>query len=173
MIPFSDRLRFLRERMGLNQQQAAIRLNMKPVTYSSYENGHIPKLETIIKLSQFYNVSIDYLTGVTNERRPMGNKLQDGLATLSQFADQESPTSEDLVEFFNSIIRYYQEGAPCGALPLNSWVGFTKAMTDCMAAISDNDITAMLYHANNAVIASLDITKIPALVLTNKETSHK
>ena len=64
------RIRDLREDMNLSQQEIADYLHVKQNTYSQYENGHrqIP-LELLIKLARFYNTSIDYLVGETNERK--------------------------------------------------------------------------------------------------------
>ncbi len=61
------RLRELREDKDLTQQQIAELLHIKQNTYSQYENGHrdIP-IDMIIKLANFYDVSIDYMLSQTN-----------------------------------------------------------------------------------------------------------
>ena len=58
------RLRELREDHDLNQTQVAKILNMSQRGYSNYETG-VNDLPThvLIELSRFYNVSIDYLLG--------------------------------------------------------------------------------------------------------------
>ena len=65
------RIRDLREDRDLTQKQIAELLHIKQNTYSQYENGHrqIP-VDILIKLAQFYNTSVDYLLGRTNEKRP-------------------------------------------------------------------------------------------------------
>ena len=65
------RIRDLREDRDLTQKQIAEFLHIKQNTYSQYENGHrqIP-VDILIKLAQFYNTSVDYLLGRTNEKRP-------------------------------------------------------------------------------------------------------
>ena len=62
------RLRDLREDKDLNQTQIAKMLGMSQTGYSKYETGEndIPT-EVLIKLSRFYNTSIDYLLGETND----------------------------------------------------------------------------------------------------------
>ena len=59
------RLKELRLENGFTQQYVADFLNIKQNTYSQYENGdrQIP-LDLLIKLSEFYNVSTDYILGV-------------------------------------------------------------------------------------------------------------
>ena len=63
------RLKGLREEKNLNQQQLADILNISQRTYSYYENGRdIPTL-LLIKLADYYNVSVDYLLNRTNNRK--------------------------------------------------------------------------------------------------------
>lgn len=65
------RIRDLREDADLLQRDIAVQLNCSQVCYSNYENGKrdIPT-EVLIKLSEIYNTSIDYLLGITDERTP-------------------------------------------------------------------------------------------------------
>ena len=62
-----SRIRNLREDRNLKQQDLADYLNCSQVCYSRYENGQrdIP-LETISKIADFYNVSVDYLLNRTD-----------------------------------------------------------------------------------------------------------
>lgn len=62
-----SRIRNLREDRDLKQQDLADYLNCSQVCYSRYENGQrdIP-LETISKIADFYNVSVDYLLNRTD-----------------------------------------------------------------------------------------------------------
>ena len=61
------RLRDLREDKDMNQTQVAKILGMSQTGYSKYETGEndIPT-PILIKLARFYNTSIDYLLGETN-----------------------------------------------------------------------------------------------------------
>ena len=65
-----DRIRDLREDMDLNQTQVAKMLGMSQTGYSKYETGEndIPTT-VLIKLSKFYNTSIDYLLGQTDNSK--------------------------------------------------------------------------------------------------------
>lgn len=67
----SFRLKDIREDRDLLQSDIAKILNTTQSQYSLYENGlrTIP-IEELIILSKFYNVSTDYLLGLTNERKP-------------------------------------------------------------------------------------------------------
>ena len=61
------RIRDLREDRDLNQTVVAKMLGMSQTGYSKYETGEndIPT-EVLIKHSAFYDTSIDYLLGVTD-----------------------------------------------------------------------------------------------------------
>lgn len=61
------RLKDLREDNDVKQKYLAEYLNIKQNTYSQYENGkrEIP-LDTLWKLADYYNTSVDYLIGRTD-----------------------------------------------------------------------------------------------------------
>ena len=65
------RIRNLREDRDLQQKDLAKLLQCSQVCYSYYEIGKrdIPT-DVLIKLAQFYNTSIDYLLGLTDESIP-------------------------------------------------------------------------------------------------------
>ena len=64
------RIRDLREDRDLNQTQVAKMLGMSQTGYSKYETGEndIPTT-VLIKLARFYDTSIDFLLGETNDMR--------------------------------------------------------------------------------------------------------
>ncbi len=70
-----QRLRDLREDADLYQKDMADYLHCSQVTYSRYELGtrEIP-LESLNALADFYGVSVDYLMGRTDEKRPYPRK---------------------------------------------------------------------------------------------------
>jgi transcriptional regulator with XRE-family HTH domain len=64
------RIRDLRTDRDLNQTQVAKLLGMSQTGYSKYETGEndVPT-QVLIRLARFYDTSVDYLLGETNERR--------------------------------------------------------------------------------------------------------
>lgn len=66
-----ERIRNLREDKDLTQKQLGQLLNMSQTGYNQYEIGKndIPT-RVLIELAKFYNTSIDYLLGLTNEQKP-------------------------------------------------------------------------------------------------------
>lgn len=69
------RLRELREENKLLQKNLAEYLHCSQVAYSRYELGarDIPT-EVLIKLAEFYNISVDYLLGLSDNRKISDNK---------------------------------------------------------------------------------------------------
>lgn len=58
------KLKEIRQSKGLNQTQVAKNLNITQASYSHYENGrNQPTYELLIKLADFYKVSVDELLG--------------------------------------------------------------------------------------------------------------
>lgn len=64
---FGEKLKAQRIAYGLSQKQLAKELNVKRVNITNYELGkRMPSYDTLIKLANFFNVSIDYLLGLTD-----------------------------------------------------------------------------------------------------------
>ena len=66
-----NRIRELREDKDLTQTQIAHYLGMSQTGYSKYETGEndIPS-NILIALAKLHETSIDYIVGLTNEKRP-------------------------------------------------------------------------------------------------------
>ena len=59
---FPDNLKILRKKNKLTQEDLASCLNISPKTISSWEKGRSePKIDFLIRLSDYFNVSIDEL----------------------------------------------------------------------------------------------------------------
>jgi len=66
---YYPRIKDLREDKELLQKDIAKILNISQRGYSHYETGNIDiPTQVLIKLSIFYNVSIDYILGQTNKK---------------------------------------------------------------------------------------------------------
>ena len=72
---YYPRLKDLREDKDLSQEEVARILGTEQSYYAKYENGVRPiPFERVIKLALFYDVSIDYIAGLTNDKRGRGYK---------------------------------------------------------------------------------------------------
>lgn len=75
-----ERLKFLRDKQGLRQEDVAKAVGITKSTYSNIETGYSSstKLQTAIKLAKFFNVSLDFLIGLKdNDVLPDGSFVFD------------------------------------------------------------------------------------------------
>ncbi len=67
---YGERLRILREQKELTQTNIADYLKTTQSYYAQYErNARQMPFERAIELAKFYNVSIDYIAGLTDDKR--------------------------------------------------------------------------------------------------------
>ena len=66
-----SRLRDLRQDSDLTQKEVGTIVGMSQTGYSQYElgNNDIPT-HVLITLSEYYTVSVDYILGLTDEKKP-------------------------------------------------------------------------------------------------------
>lgn len=71
MSILSEKIRMLREELNLTQSQLAEKLNIATSSISQYESGdRIPSDDIKIKLAEFFDVSLDFLLGLSDIRNP-------------------------------------------------------------------------------------------------------
>lgn len=80
---FGDRLRLLREEMGLSQLELAKQLNLTRATISKYENskqGELDIYDNLIAMSNLFDKPVDYILGLTDcrERYPEAEPVKEG-----------------------------------------------------------------------------------------------
>lgn len=65
---FPERIKGLRISKGLTMEQLGKEIKSTRGTIGNFENGNKkPSLDMLIKLADYFNVSIDYLVGRTND----------------------------------------------------------------------------------------------------------
>ncbi|MDD3240904.1 MAG: helix-turn-helix transcriptional regulator [Lachnospira sp.] len=71
---YENRIRELRQEKGITQIRLSIELEVTQETISAYENGkHLPSLPALIKLSDLFGTSMDYIMKRTNHRIHLEN----------------------------------------------------------------------------------------------------
>lgn len=86
---FSKRLRNLRKASACTLEDFSSRLNLKFSTYTSYESGRsVPTFDTLIKIAEQCNVSLDWLCGLTEKQ----NKASSDGEVVSVLAELISAT---------------------------------------------------------------------------------
>ena len=69
-MTINNRLKELRSAVGLNQSETAEKLGVSVSSYQKYErekNSIMPSIEVLIKIAEFFGVSVDYLLGRENQ----------------------------------------------------------------------------------------------------------
>ena len=95
-----ERIKNLREDKDLTQRQLAEALFMQLTQYRRYETGEreIP-LELAISLSEFYNVPIDYIAGISDKINISGTALTaEEAILLNNFRKLQRSDKKRLIE---------------------------------------------------------------------------
>lgn len=74
-MDFSNRLKYLRQKHKLTQGELAAVIGLKSTAISNYESKrNEPSLEKLISLSDYFNVSCDYMLGITDNSLRVGSE---------------------------------------------------------------------------------------------------
>lgn len=66
-MSFSEQLKEIRETNDYSRKDLAAAVNVSTAAISNYENGNRePDIKTLIRISEYLNVSVDYLIGQTD-----------------------------------------------------------------------------------------------------------
>ena len=72
MTYYTERLKEFREANSITQTEIAAVIHVSQQHYSLYENGkRILNAEQIIKICKHYNISSDYILGLSNDYKPL------------------------------------------------------------------------------------------------------
>lgn len=112
-LNIGSKLRQLRESKGLEIIDVAKILGMKRERYNHYEvDAREPNLDTVVRLANFYNVSVDYLLGVTDiptKSTPKGNEVSFSELLTKIYFQIDEETKHQLMDtmckFINQIGR--------------------------------------------------------------------
>ena len=81
----SENVKNLRKTKGITQEELAIRLNVVRQTISKWEKGlSVPDADTLIKLADFFEVSVSELLGSKVEKEADTNSIADQLSRINE-----------------------------------------------------------------------------------------
>ncbi len=102
MKVLSEKLKELRKQAGKTQTQVANVLGIQYFTLGKWEQGRAePSSEDLIKLADYYSVSIDYLFGREDD---LGNvKIGENVA------NNLSKSEREIIELYNKLDGYQQQ----------------------------------------------------------------
>jgi transcriptional regulator with XRE-family HTH domain len=101
--PFGARLKMLRKNKRLTQKELALKLDIGLSQYNKYECGlYIPPAEKLIKLSEVFDVTIDYLlTGHENDLSLNNLRLLKRFQALENFQNDDQ---EAIIRLIDAVI---------------------------------------------------------------------
>ncbi|MCD7947294.1 MAG: helix-turn-helix domain-containing protein [Oscillospiraceae bacterium] len=114
----AERLRTLRNRLGISQVKMAPIVGLKQSTINRYENDQAnPTLETLLHYADYFDVSLDYIFGRTDD--PQGKlyeyrpKIEESAPEMEKFIemcfDPKSPMNERLKETLAKMLKEAKE----------------------------------------------------------------
>lgn len=111
MASVGEIIQELRIEAGMKQNGLAKILNVAPSTISSYEQGiNKPDYETLTKLSDLFQVNLDYLVGNTRIRAHLstfndGVKLKDSVIPQIDFIREINQLDEEDRNFYVKMLK--------------------------------------------------------------------
>ena len=108
-----NRMKLLREQHNLSQTDLARILNISRQSYNFYENEkRDPDTEMLIRIADFFNVSLDYLLGRTNDPSPLTQeKTPSYQEEVIQELEDITPEMASEVRQFISYLKHKEESA--------------------------------------------------------------
>lgn len=108
-----ERIKNLRNKRNLTQEQLGKYLNVGKSTISQYENNiNTPDITTLIKIANYFNTSVEYLLGNTDDPRPLKEIIKNPGSPLDKLLKEYNIDFYNLKEFneedMKDIIKYIQ-----------------------------------------------------------------
>lgn len=122
MYLLRERLKDLRDELQLDQKEMGEKLSLTPSAYGYYEQGrNEPSLETLIKIAKIFDVSTDYLLGLSNTRE---NPVYYSVSDKISLSNAEMDTLQKLKE--TSLLEELSEDPPNNVDRLHRYWQFIK-----------------------------------------------
>jgi len=94
----------LRRERGLSQRKAAAKLGISQAVLSHYENdAREPKLEFVVKVCAFYDVTADYILGRTQERSDGASRLSEKVKKIVDSLEVLRAAEAELIEQLKTL----------------------------------------------------------------------
>ena len=172
MQPVGDRVKRLRLEKNLKQAELGEIFKCGSVSISNYENGRNISNDLLTAYAKYFNVSTDWILGLTTDRKPGGSDLTAALDDLAAQvnANGGTPITPDLLmQLLDALRLYYRAGAPAGNAPVDVLIAFIKALTAAVDAAHAGSTGDLLIATNAVASAGLQAQSILASFLQQQE----
>jgi len=117
MDKFGGRLRYLRTRKKLRQEDLAKELQISKSAVGMYErNEREPSFELVQKIANYFDVTTDYLLGISNTPTNIGSKKSRNVLT------------KDLLEYLEKSENLHVGGFPISEEQKKVFIDFLKSV---------------------------------------------
>lgn len=110
---FNVRLKQLRQKHKLTQSELADILGLKPTAISNYESQrNEPSFDKLMALSKYFDVSCDYLLGISDAYLPVGGEVldKDIVEFFELYQQLDTEKAKEVRKYTNYLI--YRQGSP-------------------------------------------------------------
>lgn len=119
MDTFIDNLKDLIDETGLSLRQLAKKSGVSAMQYSRYLNGSIPTIDTTLKIAKYFNCSLDYLFGLSEDKNNKRYKtyeydIYSFLDNYQKLLDENKISHYKFMknsEYDESVIRHWKAGS--------------------------------------------------------------
>jgi len=96
MSSFGERLKYLRKVNNVQQYDLANTLGYGATAISNYENNnHEPSFDTLIKIAKYFDVTTDYLLGLSDH--PVNHLKEDEKLLVTKYRRMDDKTKSALL----------------------------------------------------------------------------
>lgn len=104
---FFDKYSELCKKKGKTPTGVAIELNVSRATVNYWKNGNVPKQDTLIKIANYFNVSVDYLLG--NEKQINPATDSDEMLMFALYGGDNADITPGMLEDVRNFAQYIRE----------------------------------------------------------------
>ena len=104
---FFDKYSDLCKKKGKTPTGVAIELNVSRATVNYWKNGNVPKQDTLIKIANYFNVSVDYLLGNEKQKNPATDS--DEMLMFALYGGDNADITTGMLEDVRNFAQYIRE----------------------------------------------------------------
>lgn len=106
---FYDTLNELCKKNGISITSLMQVLNMSSGNLSKWKKGGMPKYDTLKRISEYFNVSTDYLLGKTDQKTPSSSKREGALEEVYRIFSSLDPENQAKLLELSRLYLEHQE----------------------------------------------------------------
>lgn len=100
----ANRIKELRKEQHMSQIHLSIELEVSQETISAYEKGkHFPSYQSLVRMSEIFNTSIDYIMGLSDQRNGISEISDDEGNLLRHYRLLNSSNKERAISYMQGL----------------------------------------------------------------------